>query len=238
MSDVFLSVIIPAYNEAGRLGPTLESVTRYLRAQNYVSEILLVDDGSQDSTVELAKKKLAGFPHTVLLNGTNQGKGWSVKQGMLAGKGRYLLFTDADLSTPIEECGRFLALLQQDHDCVIGSRALTESQVEIRQNMFRELMGKTFNKIARTLSFKGILDSQCGFKAFNQKAARDLFSRQRLKGFSFDAEILFLAQKLGYAVLETPVIWRNSAQSRVRMVRDPLVMFRDLILIRWIHRRG
>lgn len=237
MSDLFLSVIVPAYNEAQRLGPSLVNMIQYLGRQDYASEIIVVDDGSTDSTVEVAKKELAAFPHTLLLNGTNQGKGYSVKQGMLAGKGRYLLFTDADLSTPIEEISRFLKnMTEKGYDCVIASRALAESQVEIHQNRLRELMGKTFNKMARSLSFKGISDSQCGFKCFSQKAAHDLFALQKLKGFSFDAEILFLAQKRGYRVLETPVIWRNSAQSRVRMIRDPLVMFWDIARIRWMHR--
>ncbi len=237
MDEVFLSVIVPAYNEANRLGPTLENIKSYLRTQSYSSEILVVDDGSTDSTVDVANSKLAGFPHTLLLNGINKGKGYSVKRGMLAGKGRCLLFTDADLSTPIQECARFLKLMAEGgYDCVIGSRALPGSQIEIRQNFLRELMGKMFNKIARALSFKEIGDSQCGFKCFTQKAARDLFTRQKLKGFSFDAEILFLAQKLGYRVLETPVIWRNSAQSRVRMVSDPLAMFADLVRMRWMHR--
>lgn len=237
VAEIFLSVIVPAYNEAKRLGPSLETIRAYLQNQKYFSEILVVDDGSTDATVETAKSKLAGFPHAVLLNGTNQGKGYSVKQGMLEGKGRYLLFTDADLSTPIEECTRFLELMADGkYECVIGSRALPGSQIEVHQNMLRELMGKVFNRIARSLSFKGISDSQCGFKCFSQKAARDLFSRQKLKGFSFDAEILFLAQKLGYRVLEAPVIWRNSAQSRVKMVSDPLAMFADLVRMRWMHR--
>ncbi len=237
MNEPFLSVIVPAYNEANRLGSTLEKIVSWLRIQNYASEVVVVDDGSTDATVEVAKNKLAGFHHVVLLNGINQGKGYSVKQGMLAGKGKVLLFTDADLSTPIEECARFLKLLEQGpYDCVIASRALPGAQIEIHQNALRELMGRVFNKIASCLSFKGISDSQCGFKCFSQKAAKDLFSRQKLKGFSFDAEILFLAQKLGYRVLETPVIWRNSAQSRVRMISDPLAMFSDLVRMRWIHR--
>ncbi len=236
MSDIHLSVIVPAYNEASRLPASLEKITAFLSSQPYTSEILVVDDGSKDETCELAEKLLKNFPHRVLKNPGNRGKGYSVRSGMLEASGKYLLFTDADLSTPIEEAEKFLKYLESNCDVVIGSRAVDRSQVKVRQNFLRETMGKVFNLFARLLTFRGVKDSQCGFKAFKKNAARDLFSRQTLEGFGFDVEIVYLTQKLGYKMLETPVVWRNSAQSKVNIVSDSLNMFLDLIRIRWAHR--
>ena len=231
-----LSIVIPAFNEEKRIAATLETLRGYLARQNYESEIIVVDDGSKDRTVETARMKLEGCRHRVLPVAVNTGKGNAVREGMLAAEGRYVLFTDADLSTPIEEVERFLRYLKEGNDVVIGSRALDRSKIEVRQNFSRELMGKVFNLIARMLVFREVRDSQCGFKAFTREAARDLFGRQKTKGFSFDAEILYLAQKKGYRIREEPVIWRNSEQSKVRILSDPLLMLRDLLVIRWIHR--
>ena len=235
MKTPHLSVVIPAYNEEERLPQSLAAIMDFLKKQSYTSEIIVSDDGSQDGTVALARELLKEFPHQVLVTPRNRGKGHAVRQGMLAATGDYVLFTDADLSTPIEEVPKFLTHLQKDQDVVIGSRALPGSQVEIHQNFFRETMGKVFNLIARTLAFKGVHDSQCGFKGFRRQAAQKLFSLQKLDGFSFDVEIVYLAQKLGLRLLELPVIWRNSAQSRVRVFRDPLVMFWDVLRIRGLH---
>ncbi|MFA7254766.1 MAG: dolichyl-phosphate beta-glucosyltransferase [Candidatus Omnitrophota bacterium] len=230
-----LSVVIPAYNEEKRLPSSLTAVMDFLKKQSYASEIIVSDDGSQDRTVELAREFLKEFPHQVLVTPRNRGKGHAVRQGMLAATGDYVLFTDADLSTPLEEVAKFLAHLQKDQDVVIGSRALPGSQVEIHQNFFREAMGKVFNLIAQLWAFQGIHDSQCGFKGFRKEAARKLFSLQKINGFSFDVEIVYLAQKLGLRLLELPVIWRNSVQSRVRVFRDPFVMFWDVLRIRSLH---
>lgn len=230
-----LSVVVPAYNEEKRLPQTLNEVLAFLKCQSYESEIVLSDDGSLDRTVTLAREILEGFPHQILTTPRNRGKGYAVRQGMLAANGRYILFTDADLSTPIEEVSRFLTCLEKDQDVVIGSRALPGSRVEIHQNFLREAMGKIFNRIARIFTFKGIYDSQCGFKCFRRDAARRLFSEQKLDGFSFDVEIVYLAQKAGLRILEIPVTWRNSAQSRVEVLRDPLRMFWDVLKIRKLH---
>jgi dolichyl-phosphate beta-glucosyltransferase len=232
---VHLSVVIPSYNEEKRLPETLRSVLAFLKKQRYCSEIIISDDGSRDRTVELAKELLKGFPHQVLLTPVNRGKGHAVRQGMLAAGGDYVLFTDADLSTPIEEATRFLERLEKDMDVVIASRDLPDSRVEIHQNFLRETMGKVFNRIACLFAFRGIRDSQCGFKGFRKEAARKLFGMQKLDGFSFDVEILFLAQKHGYRILELPVIWRNSVQSRVQVLSDPFVMFLDVLKIRRLH---
>lgn len=231
----FLSVVIPAFNEENRLPRTLAAVLDFLKRQPYASEIIVSDDGSRDGTVAAAQAQLQGFPHQILATSQNRGKGHAVRQGMLAASGSYVLFTDADLSTPIEEVSRFLEHLQKDQDVVIASRDLPDSKVEVRQNFLRETMGKVFNHIACLFAFRGIRDSQCGFKCFRQETARRLFGLQKLDGFSFDVEILFLAQKHGYRILELPVIWRNSVQSRVHVFRDPLRMFWDVLKIRRLH---
>lgn len=230
-----LSVVIPAFNEEKRLPQSLHSILTYLKKQPYASEIIISDDGSEDRTAALAKELLKEFPHQILMTPQNRGKGHAVRQGMLAANGDYVLFTDADLSTPIEEASRFLERLEKDQDVVIASRDLPDSRVEVHQNFFREAMGKVFNRIACFFAFKGIRDSQCGFKGFRKEVAHKLFGMQKLDGFSFDVEILFLAQKHGYRILELPVIWRNSAQSRVQVLRDPLLMFCDVLRIRRLH---
>ena len=232
-----LSVVIPAYNEENRLPQSLNAVIEFLRQQSYDSEIIVSDDGSIDKTVAIASEILKTVPHKIITVPGNKGKGHAVRQGILSAQGEYILFTDADLSTPIEEVARFLEHLQKDQDVVIGSRALPDSKVMIHQNPLREAMGKVFNSIACFFAFKGIHDSQCGFKAFRREAALKLFSLQKLDGFSFDVEIVFLAQKLGLRLLELPVIWRNSAQSRVRVFLDPLLMFWDVLRIRRLHSR-
>ncbi len=232
----FLSVVIPAYNEEKRLQYSLASVLDFLKQQSYLWEILVSDDGSSDGTAALARETLKGLPHQVLVSPLNRGKGHAVRQGVLAAHGHYILHSDADFSTPIEEVTRFLGYLEKDFDIVIGSRALPDSKVEVRQNFIRETMGRTFNRLARLFSFKGIHDSQCGFKCFRGEVAKNLFSHSRLNGFSFDPEIIFLAQKRGYRIREEPVIWRNSPQSRVRLIADPIHMFWDLLKIRGMHR--
>ncbi|MFH0983957.1 MAG: dolichyl-phosphate beta-glucosyltransferase [Candidatus Omnitrophota bacterium] len=232
-----LSVVIPAYNEELRLPQTLASVVAFLQSQPYASEIVVSDDGSQDRTIPLAEELLKDFPHQILKVPRNRGKGHAVRQGMLAATGDYVLFMDADLSTPIEEVNGFLERLEKDQDVVIGSRALPDSRVEIHQNFFRESMGKVFNFIAQRWAFKGVQDSQCGFKCFRRESARKLFGLQKLDGFSFDVEIVYLAQKHGFRLLELPVTWRNSTQSRVQVFRDPLVMFWDVLRIRSLHAR-
>ena len=236
MSDIYLSVIIPAYNESIRLSRTLPRVVEYLKKQSYPSEVILIDDGSQDETRQTAENYLQDIQHQVLVNPGNQGKGYSVKRGMLEAKGEYLLFSDADLSTPIEEVERFIQRLKSGYDVIVGSRGLPESNVEVTQNILRQSMGRIFNLLARLFSFNKIKDSQCGFKCFKRDVARDLFQRQIFKGFSFDAEIIYMAQKLGYRILEEPVIWRNSPNSKVHMIGDSCCMMGDIMRIRWIHR--
>ncbi|MDD5217227.1 MAG: glycosyltransferase family 2 protein [Candidatus Omnitrophica bacterium] len=236
MPELYLSVIIPAYNEEKRIGDTIRYMIDYLRRQNYASEIIVVDDGSRDRTVAVAEKSLADFRHTLLKNEINRGKGYSVRRGMLEGRGKFLLFSDADMSTPIEEVEGFIRHLESGEDAVIASRAVLGARVEKHQPFLRENLGRVYNVIARLVAFQTVMDSQCGFKCFKREVARDLFGRQKLERFSFDAEIVYLAQRRGYKLIEKPVIWRDSPAGRVKMLTDPLNMLTDLVRIRWLHR--
>lgn len=226
--------MIPAFNEEGRIGSTLERIHEYLRGQPYRSEVIVVDDGSDDGTIPVAKR--AAGSAKIYANGENRGKGFSVRRGALEAAGEVVLFSDADLSTPIEEVEKLDAALREGADIAIGSRALAESDVQIHQPFYREWMGKTFNLLVRALVFPGISDTQCGFKAFRREAAREVFSRQTLPGFAFDVEVLYIARRLGYTVREVPVIWRNSPETKVGALRHSLQMFRDILKIRRIHR--
>jgi dolichyl-phosphate beta-glucosyltransferase len=187
MSRPLLSVVIPAYNEAKRLPPTLEKVQRHLAGRPH--EILVVDDGSEDETAERA----AAAGVSVLRNDGNRGKGYSVRRGMLAARGAHRLMTDADLSTPIEELDRLLGKMEEGYDVVIASRALPESNVEVRQPWYRENTGRLFNLCVRLVALPGLQDTQCGFKLFSATAAEQAFAAARLDGFSFDVEALFVA---------------------------------------------
>lgn len=235
--EIHLSVIVPAYNEEGRIGRTMAGIRGYLEGRPYASEIIVVDDGSLDRTAARAEDALRGFPDArILRRSANRGKGFSVREGVLTARGAFVLFSDADLSTPIEELDKFWPLIDEGGDVVIGSRALPGSDIRIRQNPVRELMGKTFNLFVRLLLFRGIPDTQCGFKLLRRTAALDLFSRLRTTGFSFDVEILYLCRLSGYRVDQVPVVWRNSPQSKVRLLGSPAAMFLDLVRIRF--RRG
>ena len=229
-----LSVIIPAYNEEQRIDQTLRAVHAYLRRQPYAAEIIVVDDGSQDGTVSAVRAREGWLtPVSVLQHGRNRGKGFSVRQGFLHARGEYLLFSDADLSTPIEEVEKLFAALREPCDIAIGSRALQGSRVEVHQPWYREYMGRLFNVFAQALVVPGIRDTQCGFKCFRRDAALAICQRMAAEGFGFDVEMLYLARRLGYRVREVPVVWRNSPQTRVHVWRDSVAMMGDLWRIRW-----
>jgi dolichyl-phosphate beta-glucosyltransferase len=228
VSDPQLSVVIPAFNEADRLPPTLDRVLAHLRARGESFEVIVVDDGSRDDTV--ARARAAGV--SVLLNEVNRGKGFSVRRGMLAARGARRLMTDADLSTPIEDLVPLMARLDAGYDVAIGSRALPDSNVEIHQPWYRENTGRVFNGLVRLLAVPGLMDTQCGFKLFSAAAAEAAFSRARMDGFSFDVEALFLARRLGFRIAEVPVTWRNDAASRVGWWGG-FRAFPDLLRIRW-----
>jgi dolichyl-phosphate beta-glucosyltransferase len=235
---VFLSVVVPAYNEEARLGATLKCVREYLESRPYASEIIVVDDGSTDRTSAVAAEALGGRTgDRILRRADNRGKGASVKEGVLAAAGELILFTDADLSTPIDEIEKLLPEIEKGADIVIGSRAMDGSDIQVRQNRFREWMGKTFNVFVRTCAVDGIRDTQCGFKLFKRKAARAVFPELGTCGFCFDVEALFLGRRMGLQIAQVPVIWRNSPRSKVRIVRSSARMIWDLLGIRRRHRR-
>ena len=233
-----ISIIVPAYNEEQRIGRTIGEIKHFIQSRKLDWDILIVDDGSTDKTVEAAVGALKGehrVRYKFIHNDRNRGKGYSVRQGMLSADGDLLLFTDADLSTPIQEIEKLIRAIDEGYDVAIGSRGLEDSQVEVHQNIVRETMGVIYNRIARLLTFKGIRDSQCGFKMFRRNVARELFELQRINGFSFDAEVVYLAQKRGFKIKELPVAWRNSPSSKVHILWDPIAMLWDLCRIYFIH---
>ena len=228
-----LSVVVPAYNEARRLPGTLARVIEYASRLDESVEIIVVDDGSTDGTGDVAASvEQASGLVTVVRSDRNRGKGAAVRRGMLAARLGHVLFTDVDLSTPIEEASKLRAALARGADVAIGSRRLPESDVQVHQPWLRELAGRTFSGLVSLLLLPGIHDSQCGFKAFRRSAARELFGQQRLEGFGFDAEVLWLARRLGYRVAEVPIVWRDDHRSNVRLVRDSGGMLVDLGRIR------
>jgi glycosyltransferase involved in cell wall biosynthesis len=225
-----VSIIIPAYNEEKRLPYTLDRIRKYLVSGDWeFSEIVVVDDGSRDATASIAKAAGA----RVLTNPGNRGKGYSVRHGMLAAKADWALLTDADLSAPIEEIEKLWTAVERERAAVaIGSRALDRSLIGVRQPAFRDFSGRFFNFVMRAVTGLPFRDTQCGFKLFDARAAREIFSRQRLEGFGFDVEVLFLARRLGYTCLEIPVRWNDVAGTKVSLWRG-LGAFGDLFAVRW-----
>lgn len=233
MDTPYLSVIIPAYNEESRLISTLSRIDEYLREEPYGYELIVVSDGSQDGTARVALDwRPDGCPLEVIDRKENRGKGYSVREGTALAKGEYILFSDADLSTPIEEVEKFLPLLREGTDIVIGSRSLRDSEVVVHQPFYREMMGRVFNELVQFLAVKGIIDTQCGFKSFSRNAVEKIFPRCLIEGFAFDVEILFLARKLGLSIKEIPVRWFNAPGSSVNPVRDSLAMLKEICQIR------
>jgi glycosyltransferase involved in cell wall biosynthesis len=228
-----ISIIIPAYNEERRLPRALQQIFDWLRKRSLDAEVIVVDDGSSDTTATIVTDWSQRFPALRLIsNGRNLGKGESVRRGMLAACGTFTLFTDADLSAPIEEAEKLLAALDRHH-IAIGSRAMDRSLIEIRQSRLRELAGRLFNRLVRMVAGLSFQDTQCGFKAFVRDRTRILFELQRIRGFGFDPEILYLARRCGLRTVEVPVRWAHDPGSRVRMFRDRLRMFWDLVSTRY-----
>jgi dolichyl-phosphate beta-glucosyltransferase len=232
-----LSIIIPAYNEEKRLPRALTQIRDYfarVRAAAGEIEIIVVDDGSTDGTVKIVEEWAPQEPFLRLVrNGENHGKGYSVRHGMLEARGRITLFTDADLSSPIEESAKLLAAIAAGNDVAIGSRALDRSLIEIHQSPYRELAGIIFNGFVRLFTGLPFHDTQCGFKAFVREPSRIVFEQQRIEGFGFDPEVLFLAKRHGLRAAEVPVRWSHDTATKVHVVRDSLRMFGDLVYLRW-----
>lgn len=232
------SIVIPAYNEVGRIGATLERTLAYFAERPECRvEVLVVDDGSTDGTANLTESWQERCRHVRLLShDRNMGKGWAVRTGMLAAEGEYVLFMDADGSTDIAEIEKLSQALDGGADIAIGSRDLAGSEIRKHQPVVRETMGKAFSFIARVLAVPEIADTTCGFKLFRKPAIEPLFSRQRVRGWAFDVEILYLAKKIGFQVAEVPVHWTDSPDSRVNLAGVVLPSLRDLIWIRFVHR--
>ena len=231
-NNIHISVIIPSFNESRVISNTLDKVDHYFAKQPYGFEIIVVDDGSTDGTRDLINSLSREKPFIRLISNSHMGKGASVKSGVLSASGDYIFFTDADLSTPIEELDKLMPFFKEGYDVIIGSRAKKESNILRHQPMLRQAMGKVFNMLVRLLVLRGIKDTQCGFKLFRRQAAHKIFSLQRLNGFAFDVEILYITKVLGYKIKDVPITWINRIDSRVGIAKDSLKMFLDLFIIR------
>jgi dolichyl-phosphate beta-glucosyltransferase len=234
----FLSVVIPAYNEENRLGPTLARIKEYLASKagasscpTFTSEILVVDNASKDRTIEVARA--AGVE---VIEEPRRGKGAAVRTGMLAARGEFVLFSDADLSTPIEEVEKLMERLRSGYHVAIASRGLPESNITVHQPWYREIVGRAGNLLVRAIAVPGIADTQCGFKLFPRGLAQRIFRLQRLTGAAFDVEVLFVAQHAGLKIAEAPVTWIDSPDTRFNRVTDSLDALKDLLRIRvnWV----
>ena len=259
---MFLSVVIPAYNEQNRLNSSLDKIYNYfssdlllqnsglsgskmgppdirIRFNNKLVdyEVIVVNDASMDKTEEIALTNILNKKGRLKLinNPKNMGKGYSVKKGIFVSQGEYILFSDADLSTPIEEVEKLFSFVNEGYDIVIGSRSIKGAQIKVRQPFYREYMGKIFNFFVQAFVFKGIIDTQCGFKLFKAAAAKNIAKKSKIDGFSFDVEMLYLAHKQGYKIKEVPVAWINSPASKVNPVIDSYKMLIELLSIKKIH---
>jgi glycosyltransferase involved in cell wall biosynthesis len=237
--DITYSLVIPAYNEGARLGPTLEKVLGYLREQKWNAEVIVVNDGSRDNTASLVREFAQKNPMVRLVeNPGNRGKGYAVRNGMLNARGEVVVFSDADLSSPIEELPKLLAALGAGADIAIGSRWLRAELQTRRQSAHRQLFGRVFNLLLRIMLGLRFKDTQCGFKAFTRRAAQTILPLQRIERWGFDPEILFLARKFGFRVDEVPVLWGHSGDTRIRPVMDGARMFWEMVRIRWYDLAG
>ncbi|HEY4052319.1 MAG TPA: dolichyl-phosphate beta-glucosyltransferase [Terriglobales bacterium] len=228
------SIIIPAYNESARLGSTLDCVLDYVSRQQWETEIIVVNDGSRDHTADLVREYAKNHPCLRLLeNPGNRGKGFSVRNGMLNASGELLLFSDADLSSPIEEAPKLFAAIHAGADVAIGSRWLRPELQTHRQSLLRQFYGRIFNVALRILLGLNLRDTQCGFKAFTRDAAQKIFPQQQIERWGFDPELLFLARKLKMKIAEVPVAWAHVEGTRISPLRDGLRMFGEVLKIRW-----
>ena len=232
MAKPQVSVVIPAYNEAAVIRQTVREVAAYLDAARLTHEILVVDDGSTDGTVAIVRELESRLPSARLIQAPHQGKGGAVKRGALEAAGEIVLFMDADHSTRIEELQKVLPWLRDGFDIVIGSRKMRGAEVRVHQPPLREAMGKAFTRLTNLLLGIRVSDITCGFKGFKADAAAEVFRRQRIMGWGFDAEILFIARRLGYRIKEIPVVWTDDATTKVRLLQDTLGSFRELLAIR------
>ena len=237
MTSPFLSIIIPAHNEAERLPPSLEKIDTFLSQQDFGYEVLVVENGSTDDTFAIAESYTAKMPYLRVIHEEQRGKGLAVRRGMLEAVGEYRFFCDADLSMPIEQVLRFIPPELENVEVSIGSREVAGSR-RIDEPGYRHLIGRVFNTMVRWMVLPGLQDTQCGFKCFRGDIADKVFPLQTLSGMSFDAEVLFIARKMGYTIQEVPIDWTFNADSRVRLLQDSMRMAFDLLDIRLKSGRG
>lgn len=232
-NNIYLSVIIPAYNEENRIKKTLESIAAFLSHKNYRTEVLVVCDGVTDKTAEVSKMFLDKIPSLrVIENKENHGKGYVTRQGMLEAKGERRVFMDADNSTSLDQIDKFLPFFEQGYDVVIGDRDLKESKIAVHQSRFKEALGDFGNFLIQSLAVPGIEDTQCGFKVFSKKASEQIFSKMTIDRWGFDIEALALALKFGYKIKTMPVTWINDPNSKVKF-SGYINTFADLAKIKW-----
>ncbi len=228
------SIVIPAFNESKRIPATLQSVTECVRARAWSAEIIVVDDGSRDSTADVVRAFAAQVPEVRLLqNPGNRGKGYSVRNGLLRAFGEIVMFTDADLSAPIEEAEGLFAAIAGGADIAIGSRWLERTRQTIRQPLYRQFFGRCFNAVTRAVMGLPFADTQCGFKAFTRAAAQTVFQLQTIDRWGFDPEILFIALKRGFRIEEVPVSWAHDERTRISYLKDGMRMLEDIAQVRW-----
>jgi dolichyl-phosphate beta-glucosyltransferase len=228
------SIVIPAYNEAARIQNALDQVVACIHARNWNAEVVVVDDGSRDQTADIVRTFSSAHPEVRLLqNPGNHGKGYSVRNGVLHSFGEIVMFTDADLSAPIEEADGLFAAIASGADIAIGSRWLERTRQTIRQPLYRQIFGRCFNGVTRAIMGLPYADTQCGFKAFTRAAAQTVFQLQTIERWGFDPEILFIARKRGYRVDEVPVSWAHDERTRISYLRDGTRMLQDIAIVRW-----
>jgi len=233
MAHPQLSIVIPAYNESARIDDALERVMSCIAEQGWDAEVLVVDDGSKDNTAAIVQRWMADHPRLHLIqNPGNRGKGYSVRNGLLQAAGEIVMFTDADLSAPMEEAARLFAAIDNGADVAIGSRWLERNRQTIHQPLYRQFFGRCFNWITRTVMGLPFKDTQCGFKAFKRSAAQVIFRLQTIERWGFDPEILFIARKLRYVIREVPVTWGHDERSRISYLKDGMKMLEEMAIIR------
>ncbi|HXE07315.1 MAG TPA: dolichyl-phosphate beta-glucosyltransferase [Acidobacteriaceae bacterium] len=233
MPTPHLSIVIPAYNEAARIENALTRVLECIEKQGWDAEILVVDDGSTDTTPQIVHRWMERYPRLHLIqNNGNRGKGYSVRNGLLQAAGEIVMFTDADLSAPMEEAERLFAAIADGADVAIGSRWLDKARQTIHQPLYRRFFGRCFNWVTRMVMGLPFKDTQCGFKAFRRQAAQVIFRLQRIERWGFDPEILFIARKLGYDIREVPVTWGHDERSRMSYLKDGMKMLEEMAIIR------
>ena len=231
MTDCFLSLVIPVYNEEKRLPNTLTSLFSLLGKQQYTYEVLVVENGSDDGTLEIAQNFARLYPSLRVLHEKERGKGRAVKRGMLEAMGQFRFMSDVDFSMPVSEINRFLPPMLSDFDIAIASREAPGSH-RYREPLYRHMIGRIFNLLIRWIALPGFHDTQCGFKCFRAEVVKDIFYYQTISGWTFDVELLYIAQQRGYRIVEIPVPWYFNPESKVRVLRDSLRMINDLLAIR------